>query len=80
MVTCGAAGSIASDGSITARVDARPVEVVDTLGAGDTFIAGFVAARLNGRDLAQCLEAGRDLAAATCGHLGGFPQVPLATR
>ena len=51
VVTCGAAGSVASDGKTMARMDARPVEVVDTLGAGDTFIAGFLAARLDGRDL-----------------------------
>jgi len=52
------------------------VAVVDTLGAGDTFIAGFIAARLAGDGLAECLRTGRDLAAATCGHLGGFPQEP----
>jgi fructoselysine 6-kinase len=76
VVTCGAAGSVASDGATTARTEARPVEVVDTLGAGDTFIAGFLAARIAGRELLRCLEAGRDRAAATCGHLGGFPQAP----
>jgi len=76
VVTCGAAGSIAAGGGEIARIDARPVEVVDTLGAGDTFIAGFLAARLGGATLAACLAAGRDAAAATCGHLGGFPQVP----
>ncbi len=76
VVTCGAAGSVATDGSVTARMDVRPVEVVDTLGAGDTFIAGFLAARLGGADLPACLAAGRDAAAATCNHLGGFPQAP----
>lgn len=76
VVTCGAAGSIAANGMETARMDVRPVDVVDTLGAGDTFIAGFLAARLDGARLQACLAAGRDAAAATCGHLGGFPQVP----
>jgi fructoselysine 6-kinase len=80
VVTCGAAGSVASDGKTLARTGATPVDVVDTLGAGDTFIAGFLAARLDGRDLEQCLRAGRDLAATTCGHLGGFPQMPLTMR
>lgn len=76
VVTCGSAGSVACDAFTMARMDARPVAVVDTLGAGDTFIAGFLAARLDGRDLELCLKAGRDLAALTCGHLGGFPQSP----
>ena len=76
VVTCAAAGSVASDGKTTARTGAWPVEVVDTLGAGDTFIAGFLAARIAGEEIVRCLEAGRDLAAATCGHIGGFPQAP----
>ncbi|HET7717397.1 MAG TPA: PfkB family carbohydrate kinase [Bauldia sp.] len=77
VVTCGSAGSVATDGATVVRTGAHPVEVVDTLGAGDTFIAGFLAARLRGENLAASLEAGRDLAAITCTHLGGFPQTPL---
>ncbi len=76
VVTCGSAGSVASDGRSLARMNARPIAVVDTLGAGDTFIAGFLAARLDGQELEACLRSGRDLAAPTCGHLGGFPQAP----
>ena len=76
VVTCGSAGCVVADGRTVARMDARPVAVVDTLGAGDTFIAGFIAAHLAGRDLVECLASGRDLAAGTCGHLGGFPQAP----
>jgi len=76
VVTCGAAGSVASDGNVMAATAARRIAVVDTLGAGDTFIAGFLAARLRGEGLKASLEAGRDLAAVTCTHLGGFPQAP----
>jgi len=75
VVTCGPLGSIASDGTMTARTGIAPVDVVDTTGAGDTFIAGFVDAWLNGVDLQRCIERGRDLAAVTCGHLGGFRQI-----
>ena len=76
VVTCGASGSLAGNGLEMAETGVLPVEVVDTLGAGDTFIAGFVAASLAGAGLRTCLEAGRDAAAATCRHLGGFPQAP----
>ncbi|RVQ60562.1 PfkB family carbohydrate kinase [Sinorhizobium medicae] len=76
VVTRGALGSAASDGAEVASAGIRPVEVVDTTGAGDSFIAGFIAARLEGYRLAECLEAGRDLAANTCKHVGGFPQNP----
>ncbi|MFB9948262.1 PfkB family carbohydrate kinase [Rhizobium puerariae] len=77
VVTRGSQGSLATDGITTAETGIRPVEVSDTTGAGDTFIAGFIAARLKGKSLQECLEAGRDAAAVTCTHFGGFPQTPV---
>lgn len=77
VVTCGAIGSLATDGHIVAETGIKPVEVSDTTGAGDTFIAGFIAAHLEGRSLQLCLETGRDAAAVTCTHFGGFPQRPI---
>ena len=74
VVTCGALGSIASDRKISAETGVSPLAVVDTTGAGDTFIAAFLDAHLRVRPLRLCLEAGRDAAAETCSHLGGFPQ------
>lgn len=48
------------------EVDAVPVaEVVDTNGAGDAFVAGMLAARLDGRPLADCLRWGA-VAGALC--------------
>jgi len=41
---------------------------------GDCFIAGFLHARLRGKDAADSLAADRDAAAKTCMHPGGFPQ------
>jgi len=80
VVTCGALGSFAADETHAATMDALPVEVVDTTGAGDSFIAGFLRARARGFSLVECLASGRDAAAAACRHLGGFPQpaLPLA--
>lgn len=77
VVTRGAEGSLATDGVEVAETGIIPVEVSDTTGAGDTFIAGFIAARLAGKDLTTCLEEGRDAAAVTCTHFGGFPQKPI---
>ncbi len=76
VVTRGAQGSRASDGRTHAATGVRSVAVVDTTGAGDSFIAGFLAARIAGLTLEACLETGRDHAALTCGHVGGFPQDP----
>ena len=80
VVTCGSLGSMASDGTRHAQTSIREVEVVDTTGAGDSFIAGFIAAHAAGRSLSTCLESGRDVAAATCQHVGGFPQEPLRLK
>lgn len=77
VVTCGSLGSFASDGDgVVATGSADLPAVMDTLGAGDTFIAGFLSAWKRGHALPACLAAGRDAAAVTCGHLGGFPQQP----
>lgn len=76
VVTRGALGSSASDGSRVATTGVTPVEIVDTTGAGDSFIAGFLSAHIGGQPLEQSLESGRDRAALTCGHVGGFPQDP----
>lgn len=77
VVTRGARGSCVSDGIEYASAGIRPVNVVDTTGAGDSFIAGFIIAHLEGRPLRERLEAGRDRAARTCMHVGGFPQDPF---
>ncbi|RUV43595.1 MAG: fructoselysine 6-kinase [Mesorhizobium sp.] len=74
VVMRGAEGSMAFTARERAETGIRPVEVVDTTGAGDSFIAGFLHAWLAKKPLLQCLESGRDRAALTCCHLGGFPQ------
>lgn len=74
VVTRGAAGSLAKSGTEIVEAGIVPVEVVDTTGAGDSFIAGFLAARNAGRDLAGSLKLGAEVAARTCTHIGGFPQ------
>ena len=47
-----------------------PAQVVDTLGAGDTFNAGFIHARLAGADLSDSLQAACRLAGRKCGQPG----------
>ncbi len=45
------------------HVPTIPTPVVDTLGAGDAFDAGFIAARLAGRDTREALRWGNATAA-----------------
>lgn len=74
VVTRGSRGACASDGVTSFSVEAAPVEVVDTTGAGDSFIAAFLAAFKSGADIRTSLERGCRTAATTCTHIGGFPQ------
>ena len=64
VIKCGAAGALARRGDESARAAALPVQVVDTVGAGDSFDAGFLLGWLNGWSLERSLAL-----AAACGSL-----------
>jgi fructoselysine 6-kinase len=77
VVTCGARGAFFSDGGTLQHAPAVPVSVVDTCGAGDSFIARFLAAyRGARRPAAEALHRATAEAAQTCLYVGGFPQSP----
>jgi fructoselysine 6-kinase len=82
VVTCGRHGSLGvADGEIQ-FVAAHEIEPVDSCGAGDSYIAAFLAAHLRGEPLRVCMEAGTAAAAATCLYVGAWPQpgVPTPTN
>lgn len=60
----GAQGALACRGEETVHVSALKLQVVDTIGAGDTFDAGFLYGYLNGWSLEKALSL-----AAACGSL-----------
>lgn len=56
------------------RIEIAPApikDIVDTIGAGDSFNAGFINAFLNGKDLETCLEEGNRTAAVSTLAPGG---------
>jgi fructoselysine 6-kinase len=77
VLTCGRRGAFFSDGDNLLHGLATPVDVVDTCGAGDSFIATFLAAfACEDLGAAEALRKAAVAAAQTCLHLGGFPQQP----
>jgi sugar/nucleoside kinase (ribokinase family) len=64
VVKLGSDGALAVEADTVVRAPALAVEVVDAVGAGDSFNAGYLAALLGGRDAAHCLRL-----ACACGSL-----------
>lgn len=70
IVRNGAAGSIGLSAEETQEVAAFSVEVVDTVGAGDVYNAGFIAARLAGKSLRESLIEGNAVSGYTVERKG----------
>ncbi|WP_445500827.1 carbohydrate kinase family protein [Microvirga sp. G4-2] len=69
----GERGAMASYGSNSVSVEALPVNVVDTTGAGDAFNAGFLHSWLRTSDLGRSLAAGIEAGALSVQSAGGAP-------
>ncbi|EUB99979.1 MULTISPECIES: PfkB family carbohydrate kinase [Rhizobium/Agrobacterium group] len=70
--TRGSEGSLALHEGRLCSFGVKPARVVDTLGAGDGFVAGFLVEWSKSSDLTRALEAGAVNAAAACAVMGGF--------
>ena len=72
VATRGSRGSVLYDGHEFTAEGIVPCRVVDTMGAGDSYIAGFLVAWLGRRPLAECMRAGARNAAVTIGYSGAW--------
>ena len=59
-------------GGRTWRQEAVPCRVVDTLGAGDAFIARLIVGIVSGEEPSLALREAARSAAATCSYYGAF--------
>ena len=85
VVTLGADGALASHDGEIVRVPALSVPVADPTGAGDVFEAGFLYARVEGRDLREslawgCATAGSFLSSPAPYFLRRFPDPAVVER
>jgi fructoselysine 6-kinase len=60
--TLGGNGSLSYDGINFYKYGIVPVSVVNTVGAGDAYIAGFMHGIMNGKSIPECQKSGSELA------------------
>lgn len=71
VVKCGKRGALVCTGDQQWMVPTEPVTPVDTIGAGDSFNAGFLTAWLRGESLTSCAAFGNRTAALSTLRSGG---------
>ena len=70
VITLGDQGAMFHDGSREILVPAKKINVVDTTGAGDSFVAGFSSSYFKDRDIITAIKQGIEVASITCQYLG----------
>lgn len=79
----GVDGASVFAGDRVVHVPAYPVEVIDTVGAGDAFVSGYLSQRLHNESPERSLVRGTICGAAACGMPGdweGTPALDEVTR
>jgi fructoselysine 6-kinase len=72
LVTRGSKGAMLFDGAVSVSVSAAPSEVIDSLGAGDSFIGRALHGLIRGEPARALLEASARAAARTCSTWGAY--------
>lgn len=76
VVKLGAQGAAALVGADLVEAPGHRVDVLDTVGAGDSFVAGYLSADLEGLDPAARLARGNACGALTCTAAGDWEGAP----
>lgn len=76
ILTCGVNGSYVFTGKEVSFVETPRVDVVDTVGTGDSFTGAFVAGMLSGMPLREAHRLAVDTSAYVCSYAGAMPKLP----
>ncbi|QEX22081.1 ribokinase [Hypericibacter adhaerens] len=76
LVTLGAKGAVAFAKGKVWRIEALPVDPLDTTGAGDAFVGTFAAALDSGNDLASAMAWASVAGSLACTVAGAQPSLP----
>lgn len=68
----GEMGSLAYDGNAFYEFGIVPVNVVDTMGAGDSYIAGFLKGIMENKSIYDCMALGAKTASDTISYAGAW--------
>lgn len=71
-VTRGSRGAVFYNGVRIYHQECKKVDAIDTMGAGDSFIAGFLTAYGDGKSMEAALDYAAERSALTCTIRGGF--------
>ena len=77
ILTCGVNGSYVFTPGNVSFVETPKVNVADTVGAGDSFTATFVASILKGKTVREAHELAVEASAFVCTQNGAMPEFPL---
>ena len=80
ILTCGVNGSYVFTPGEISFVETPKVEVADTVGAGDSFTATFVAAVLKGKSVTEAHKLAVEVSAYVCTQNGAMPELPARLR
>lgn len=76
ILTKGDRGSYVFTSEKVSYLDTPKVEIVDTVGAGDSFTAAFLASYLNNNSIISSHQLAVEVAAYVCTQRGAMPQLP----
>lgn len=76
ILTCGAEGSYVFTADDCSYIKTPHVEVIDTVGAGDSFTGSFTAAIMKGLSPADAHRLAVDVSAFVCTQAGAMPSLP----
>ncbi len=80
ILTCGTDGSYVFSSNETSFLETPQVNVIDTVGAGDSFTAAFCAALLKGKDMFESHRFAVDVSAFVCSQQGAMPELPAELK
>lgn len=76
ILTCGVNGSYVFTSDSASFIETPEVQVADTVGAGDSFTATFIASLLRGKSVQQAHELAVHVSAYVCTQHGAMPTLP----